>query len=131
MGLFSKIANNAKSLQKIANSVSNVKSILDDLDYEPDSTGYLIAAWICRVGIVDTMESSSLQPANILYVNINGHNTKMTIMEAYMMSVGRLSTKAGKLDSELKDAILDILDKGRWFYEIDKTIPADKRAIFQ
>ncbi len=131
MGLFSKIANNAKSLQKIANSVSNVKSILDDLEYEPNSTGYLIAAWICRVGIVDTMELSSLQPTNILYVNINGHNAKMTIMEAYMMSVGRLSTKAGTLDSELKDAILDVLDKGRWFYEIDKTIPADKRAIFQ
>ena len=131
MGLFSKIANNAKSFQKIANSVSNVKSLLDDLEYEPDSTGYLIAAWICRVGIMVTMESSSLQPTNILFVNINGHNTKMTIMEAYMMSVGRLSTKAGTLDSELKDAILDVLDKGRWFYEIDKTIPADKRAIFQ
>ena len=131
MGLFSKIANNAKSFQKIANSVSNVKSILDDLEYEPDSTGYLIAAWICRVGIMDIMESSSLQPTNILFVNINGHNTKMTIMEAYMMSVGRLSTKAGTLDSELKDAILDVLDKGRWFYEIDKTIPEDKRAIFQ
>ena len=131
MGFFSKIANNAKSFQKIANSVSNVKSILDDLEYEPNPTGYLIAAWICRVGIMDTMESSSLQPTNILFVNINGHNTKMTIMEAYMMSVGRLSTKAGTLDSELKDAILDVLDKGRWFYEIDKTIPADKRAIFQ
>lgn len=131
MGLFSKIANNARSFQKIANSVSNVKSILDDLEYEPDSTGYLIAAWICRVGIMDIMESSYLQPTNILFVNINGHNTKMTIMEAYMMSVGRLSTKAGTLDSELKDAILDVLDKGRWFYEIDKTIPADKRAIFQ
>ena len=127
MGLFSKIANNARSFQKIANSVSNVKSILDDLEYD----GYLIAAWICRVGIMDIMESSSLQPTNILFVNINGHNTKMTIMEAYMMSVGRLSTKAGTLDSELKDAILDVLDKGRWFYEIDKTIPADKRAIFQ
>lgn len=55
----------------------------------------------------------------------------MTIMEAYMMSVGRLSTKAGTMDSKLKDAILDVLDKGRWFYEIGKTIPADKRAIFQ
>ena len=75
MGLFSKIANNARSFQKIANSVSNVKSILDDLEYEPNSTGYLIAACICSVGIMDTMESSSLQPTNILFVIINGHNT--------------------------------------------------------
>lgn len=131
MGLFSKIVNNAKSLQKIANSVSNVKNILDDLEYDPDSTGYLIAAWICRVGVMDVMDSPYIEPTHTLYVSINGHNMKMTVMEAYLMSVGRLSTKAGTLDSELKDAILDVLDKGRWFYEIDKTIPYDKRAIFQ
>lgn len=133
MNLFTKLKTNIKAIQKIANAVTNVKQILDRqaCASRPSTEEYLIAAWICRVGILDIIDSSAISMTHTLWANINGHNTRITVMEAYAMSVGRLCIKAGSLDSELKDAILDILEKGEWFYKIDNQIPEQKKKLFQ
>ncbi len=131
MGYFSNLFKHTKALNKIANAVGNVKIMLDNIEYKsnPDLEDYLLVAWICRVGIMDVMDVEPMRMDYSIYVKINGHNTKMTIHEAYMMSVGRLSLKAGQLSDDFKKAILNVLDKGEWFEKIDKVIPADKRAI--
>ncbi len=131
MGYFSKLINHTKGLNRIANAVGNVKNMLDEIENKmySDLEDYLVVAWICRVGIMDVIESESMRLDYTLYVRINGHNTKMTIHEAYMMSVGRLSAKAGLLSESEKNTIMNVLDKGEWFYKIDRNISDDKKAI--
>ena len=134
MGFFKKVINNARDCNKIANAVGNVKILLDDIEYNSvtDLESFLIVAWICRVGIIDVMEKGNYPMAYRVYVSINGHLTKMTYQEAYVMSVGRLSFKVGELgDDEIKDAVFDVLEKGEWFYKIDQIIPESKKALFK
>lgn len=133
MNLFTKLKANITAIQKIANAVSNVQQILDRQAYEshPRTEEYLIAAWICRVGILDIIDSPTISTTHTLWANINGRNTRMTVVEAYARSVGRLCIKADSLDSELKDAIFDVLEKGDLFYEIDSQIPEQKKRLFQ
>ncbi len=131
MGYFSTLFKHTKGLNRIANAVGNVKIMLDNIENAPCPSleDYLVVAWVCRVGIMDVIEAESMRMAYTLYVKINGHNTKMTIQEAYMMSVGRLSVKAGQLSETYNEAIQSVLDRGDWFDKVDEAIPADKRAI--
>lgn len=133
MGLFKKLIGDAKDYNKVANTVCNVKTILDKVEYEhdPEISDFLIAAWICRVGFIDVIEKNEWPMSNKLFIPINGHQTRMTLHEAYMMSIGRLSIKVGELyDDEVKNAVLNILDKGEYFYKIDRQIPKEKKEIF-
>lgn len=131
MGFFKKLVDTTKDYNRIANAVGNVKNILDSAEYDSDINIFLLAAWVCRVGIIDVIEKNDFPMTNKLFISINGHHTRMTIYEAYMMSVGRLSIKVGELNNnEVKDAVLDILAKGEWFYKMDKQIPESKKVIF-
>lgn len=131
MGFFKKLVDSTKDYNRIANAVGNVKNILDSAEYDSDINIFLLAAWVCRVGIIDVIEKNDFPMTNKLFISINGHHTRMTIYEAYMMSVGRLSIKVGELNNnEIKDAVLDILAKGEWFYKMDKQIPESKKVIF-
>lgn len=131
MGFFKKLVDSTKDYNRIANAVGNVKNILDSAEYDSDINIFLLAAWVCRVGIIDVIEKNDFPMTNKLFISINGHHTRMTIYEAYMMSVGRLSIKVGELNNnEVKDAVLDILAKGEWFYKMDKQIPESKKVIF-
>ncbi len=133
MGILSKIFNDGKDLAKIANAVANIKNILDDIDMKgyTDNENWFVTAWVCRVGIIDVIEKNEWPMTYRLFVPINGHQTRMTLHEAYLMSVGRLAFKSGELEVNIKDAILDILEKGEWFYKIDKQIPDSKKAIYK
>lgn len=132
MGIFSKLVQGTKVLNRISNSVSNVKELLDNAEYEENNIdNYLSAAWVCRVGIMDNIENLKLPVTTKISVNIKGHNTIMTLTEAYAMTVGKLYFKAADIGGEVEDAINDILDKGKLFYEIDSHIPANKKSMFQ
>ena len=132
MGIFSKVVHTTKVLNRISNSVSNIVTILNNAEYEKDNIdNYLIAAWICRVGIIDNMENLGLPITAKISVNISGHNTIITLAEACAMTLGKLYFKANDIGGEVGDAIDDILDKGKLFYEIDGTITAEKKAMFQ
>lgn len=130
MGIFSRMKKNARDVQTIANAVAKVVDIIDDIDDEPklDDVGYLIAAWICRVGILDVLETSSMLMTNTVFVVIKGHITKMTLREALFISVGRLSLRAGGIGGEFESMIMSILDKGEWFYQVDKHISTENKA---
>lgn len=129
--MFSKLYNGAKDLSKIANTVVNVKTMLDSIesDLESNIETLLVAAWACRVGIIDVIEKNNWPMTYNLFVPINNHETKMTLSEAYFMSVGRLSMKIKEADDELKNIVLDILNKGEYFYAIDEQIPDKQKSI--
>lgn len=132
MGIFSKLVQGTKILNRISNSVSNIKELLDNAEYEKDSIdNYISAAWVCRVGIMDNIEKLKLPMTTKISVNIKGHNTIMTLTEALAMTVGKLYFIAANIGGEVEDAINDILDKGKLFYDIDGAIPAEKKAMFQ
>lgn len=128
MGLFS----GAKELNRFANSVSSIKQILDIYEKDPDDTWILVAAWLCKVGILDAIERNNWPVYNVFYVEINSHMTKMTINEGIMYTVTRLNNKVENVDDyRLKHQVTDILDGGLSFYEIDKQIPDNIRKIIQ
>lgn len=129
MGLFLKIFGQAKELTKLANSVANVKNMLDQFETDPDNTYLLCSAWICKVGIIDLIEKNGWFPNYIVRVPINGHQIKMYMTEVQMMTIGRLKNKVQQLNLSMEDMIDDILDGGPSFYEIDAQIPQKVRDI--
>ena len=66
-----------------------------------------------------------------LYAPIRGHNTKMTIMEVYTLSIGRLSAKSNILSQDIRDIVQDILDKKSAFYSIEEQIPDTIKKDFK
>lgn len=132
MGFLSKLAQGTKILNRISNSVSNVKELLDNAEYKENSIeNYFFAAWVCRVGIIDNIEKLKFPMTAKISVNIKGHNTIMTLAEALAMTVGKLCFIAADIGGEVEDAISDILDKGKLFYDIDRAIPTKKKTMFQ
>ena len=131
MGIFSKLRRTGVDLTKVANAVVNVKQLLDNqenIGFEPAE--WLLVAWVCRVGVIDVIEKNNWPMSYKVFVPFNNKHIRMTLNEAYMMSVGRLLSKAGYLENEIEDAILDVLDKGDIFFEVDRDIPQEKKNIF-
>ncbi len=132
MGLFSNMFSGAKELNRLANGVSSVKQILDQYEIDPDVTWILVAAWLCKAGVLDVIERNKWPSNYILYVEINGHQTKMTVGEALMHTVTRLHNKVSSLnDTNFESQIDDILDGGPSFDELDKQIPDNIRIAIQ
>lgn len=126
MGLFS----GAKELNRLANGVSAVKQILDKYEQDPDVTWILIAAWLCKTGVLDVIDRNNWPMYYIFYVEINGHMTKMTISEGIMHSVTRLRNKTETIgDFRLQRQVDDILDGVPSFDKIDKQIPENIRKV--
>lgn len=132
MGIFSKLKNRGVDLAKVANAVANIKHLLDNqesIGFDP--ADWFIVAWVCRVGVIDVIERNNWPMTDKLFVPFNNKHVRMTLNEAYMMSVGRLSRRAGYQEEELRDAIFNILEKGELFYEVDRDMPLEKKNIFR
>ena len=128
MGLF----DNAKQLTKLGNAVANVKNMLDGYENDPDVSFLIISAWICKVGITDMIEKNNWLPNYIVYVPINGHQKKMTMMEVQFATISRLMSKVSQLyDDELESKIKDVLDGGPSFYELDAQLPSSIKDIIE
>lgn len=132
MGLFSNLLGQAKELSKLGNAVANVKNMLDAYESDPDLSFLLTAAWICKVGVLDMIDNNNWLPNHIVYVPINGHQTKMTMMEVQMSTIVRLKNKVSELyDDEFEGTIDDILDGGNSFYEIEAYLPSNIKDIIE
>ena len=128
MGLFE----NAKQLTKLGNAVANVKNMLDGYENDPDVSFLIISAWICKVGITDMIEKNHWLPNYIVFVPINGHQTKMSMMEVQLATISRLMSKVSLLcDDELESKIQDVLDGGPSFYELDAQLPSSIKDIIE
>lgn len=131
MGLFSKIFGGAKGLTKISNGVANVTNMLDEYESDPDLTYLYVSAWITRVAVIDVVEANEFPSHYTLYAPIHGNQTKMTIMEAYGLTITRVVSKALERSSRIHDYVQDILDKKEAFYEIDRQLPEEQKRIFR
>lgn len=134
MELFKKFVSNSKDYAKMANAVGNVKAILDNIEQSYttiDKETFLIAAWICRVGIIDIIEKNNWTMNHKLLMPTNGHYVNLTFHEVYLMTIGRLSSKAEEQGDNIKDMVLDILEKGDWFNQINAIVPYEQRKLFQ
>lgn len=130
MGLFNNLFSGTKELSKLANSVANVIRFLDVYEEDNDITYLITAAWMCKVGVTDRIEKNGWKPTYIVYVTINGHLTKMTMMEVYMNTIYRLKNKANAYwDSDLAIVIDNILDGKQDFYKVDAQIPQEVREV--
>ncbi len=132
MGFFNNLFGGAKDLNKVANAVKMVKSILNTVEYEPDDMEYLFAAWICRVGIIDIVEKNNWPMTYKVTVIDKGAVSTMTLFETHAMTIGRLTAKVEEIDDdEIKDAVDDILKKGDMFYTVNNKVPEDTKKIFK
>lgn len=130
MGIFSKLASGAKDNQHIANGVSAVLRALDDYDQSKDDNVLIFAAYITRLAILDTFEKSGYNVAYICYSNINGKLTRITWLQASLMTYGRITNYIEYLDSATKELIESILDRGEAFVIIDKKMSHDEKKPF-
>lgn len=131
MGLFSNLFGHAKQLTKISNGVANVTNMLDEYERDPDLTYLYVSAWITRVSVIDVVEENEMPDHYSLYAPIRGHQTKMTIIEAYAMTISRVVSKALDRSKRIHDYVQDILDKKDVFYEIEEQLPAATKEIFK
>lgn len=130
MGFFSNMFGQAKELTKLGNAVANVKNMLDQYEIDPDISFLLYSAWICKVGIIDMIDKNKWAPNYIVYVPINGHQTKMYMTEVQMSTIGRLKNKVSNLyNSSLEQTVDDILEGGQSFHDIDRQIPSQMQSI--
>jgi hypothetical protein len=134
MGFFSKLKSNVNELNKLSNSVSNVKLLLDKSENEIDSDeadGYLFfAAWICCAGIIDRCSKNTWSMTKKIGISINGHATYITIYEAYALTVNRLTNKVESMNENIQDIVSDILNKGEWYYKVGNSLPEEKKRFF-
>lgn len=114
MGFFSKIFNNGKELSKIASAVVDVKNELQNNQYRTEVSQHSIetAAWVCRLGVIEVIEKNKWPYYYSLYVKLDGRNIKMTIQEAYKLTVNKVREEADKQDDDLKQIINAIIDNG-------------------
>lgn len=132
MNLFSKFLSGGKELQKLGNAVAYIKNILDAYETDLDESLLYCATWICKVGILDRIEKNHWSPNYIVFVDIKGHLTKMTMMEVQMHTTFRLIKKFENLyDSKLKENLKDALNGGEKFKELNEIIPFEMKSIIE
>ncbi len=126
LGLFS----GGLKLNKFANSVGQVIEKLDFYEQTGDSDYLLIAAWVCRIGIMDPLEKGTITPNGVVFVPLSSGLTKMRISEAIARSAGRLMTKVSNMCDTDQNVINEILERGRTFYNIDKQMDYETKKKY-
>ena len=109
MGFFSRLAGHVKDLNNMAIAVGNVIALLDRYDETNDGYALLIAAWLCKRGIQDVVAAGNLSPVHTINVFVNQRLEKMTVQDAYIKSIGRLSMIAKEMSDQDSEDILDML----------------------
>ena len=130
MGLFSKLIGGSKDSQHIAEGVSNVQRFLRDYEWSKDENNLIMAAYITRLAILDTFEKSGYNALYVCYASIDGHLTKLSWLEANLMTFGKISNLLESISLDTKEIVEAILNKEDAFYEIDKTIPYERKKMF-
>ena len=132
MGFFSNLFGQAKELTKLGNAVANVKNMLDKYEDDNDVSFLVVASWICKVGVKDMIQSNHWPPNYVVYVPIDGHQTKMSMAEVQLSTIERLMKKVSDLeDSDFEDKIMDVLNGGPSFFEIDSQLPRQIKDIIE
>lgn len=131
MGLFSRILGGAKELTRISNGVANITNLLDQYETDDDLTYLYVSAWICRISVLDIVERNQYPMTYKLYVPLHGHQQRIMLSEAYMLTLTRIMSKGSERGSSVQQYIQDIIDKGVAFYEIDRQIPHEQKQIFK
>lgn len=127
MGLFSRITGHIKDLNNMAIAVGNVIVLLDQYDATNDNSILPIAAWICKKGVQDIMLTGNMSPMYTINIVVDHRVHKMTVHEAYLKSIGRLSMIAGELAEQDKEYILDIINGEKPFSEVDSYLTEEKK----
>lgn len=130
MGLFSRVIGASKDLNNMAIAVGNVIILLDHYDATNDDSVLPIAAWVCKKGIQDIMLTGNISPMCSFYVVVNRRIQKMTVHEAYIMSVGRLSMIAGELGGQDREDIIGIINGEETFTKVDSVLTEDEKRKF-
>ena len=132
MGFIKRLIGHTRDLNRMANGVANVVSLLDKYDQELDSEYLFMAAWVGRVGIQEVMESGTMTmlPNYTINVPLHGIRQNLSVAEAYMLSIGRLMKTVGNLDEDTRQQVLDIVEGKEAFKKYDRKIPDDKKRIF-
>lgn len=131
MGFFSKIFGGAKELTRIANGVANITNLLDQYEIDDDLAFLYMSAWICRISVLDIVERNQFPMTYKLFVPLHGHQQRITIAEAYLLTLTRIMSKASERSSRVQQYVQDIIDKEDAFYQIDKQIPDEQKQIFK
>lgn len=111
----------------MAIAVGNVVVLLDRYDETNDGYALLVAAWLCKRGVQDIVAAGNLSPVHTINVFVNQRLEKMTVQDAYLKSIGRLSMIAKEMSDQDSDEIFDIINGGNSFDKVDSSLSEDKK----
>lgn len=132
MGFFSNLFGQAKQLTKLGNAIANVNNMLDKYEDDNDPSFLVVSSWICKVGVIDMIQKNGWLPNYVVYVPIKRHQTKMSMGEVQMITIGRLMKKVSDYgDVDLEEKIRDVLEGGPTFYEVDSKLPQQVKDIIE
>ncbi len=130
MSLFDKFASGTKDNEHIANGVSTVLHFLDEYERDGDFNHLIFAAYITRIAVLDTFEKSGYNPAYICFSNINGKLTRITWLQANLLTYGKISDCIENMDLDSRKLIESILDRGQAFVMIDRKFSYEEKKVY-
>lgn len=133
VGIFSNLFGfeQANELTRLGNAAANVKNFLDRYEDDNDVSYLIVSSWICKVGVIDMIQKNHWPPNYIVYVSINGHQTKMSMADVQLATIARLMKKVSIFgDDDLEEKIKDVLEGGPSFYELDSKLPQEIKNKF-
>ena len=86
MGFIKRLIGHTRDLNRMANGVANVVSLLDKYDQELDSEYLFMAAWVGRVGIQEVMESGTMTMLPNYTINVPLYGISTGVPSALQLS---------------------------------------------
>lgn len=130
MGLFSKFVSGTKDNEHIANGVSTVLHFLDEYERDGDFNHLIFAAYITRIAVLDTFEKCGYNTTYFCFSNINGKLTRVTWLQANLLTYGKISDCIENMDSDSRKLIESILDRGQVFVMIDSKFSYEEKKAY-
>ena len=112
---FNRLAKTFSAVYDHINSY-NLFSNLDDL-YR--------AAWLLKYGVYDSIEKWHWSPVAKLFIPNYQTLGRITINEAMMIAMGKLSSASQSLPEEIQDRIEKIITGEKDYYDSERLIPLD------
>lgn len=129
----------ALELNKVAIIMGKVIKLLSEMepkihnanDVYDEKEGFMIIAYLCRIGILDRIENNSwIRPETSIRIPTGIFSSrKESISSGLMLTVDKLKKMVSK-DFITEEIVEDVLNHRGYFYQVEKMIPDNiKKSI--
>ena len=130
MGLF-KFLKPGIILSRVAEAHDAAFRCFDNFEMTSDLTALEVAAWYLKAGVQDLSIKYDLNPVQAIFIQIHGKVVKTSLAAAISRCDVKIIQLLAELGEEERAYIMDILDGGDAFNEVENEIPNDIRKKYE